>query len=264
MADDIPRFAVTKFWLGTHEPGWFGRSPVPLFVSKEREFKFPKKPRVHEPGWALDSGGFTVVTNRGGWTETPEQYVEAVYRLADHISGLRWAAPQDWMCEDAALAATGKTVGEHQRLTVENFCQLAELDERHLIIPALQGYAPGEHEASIDLYAAAGVDLFAAPLVGIGTICRRQATQEIEDIVRSLAATGLRLHGFGVKTDGLARYGKLLASADSLAWSYRARKAGFHGEGPLGDGCTHRACNNCFAWAHQWRERIVGMELGSP
>lgn len=258
---------MTQFWLGTHEPGWFGRSPVPLFVSMEREHKFPKKPRVHGPGWALDSGGFTVVTNRGGWTQSPAEYVEAVYRLADHIGGMRWAAPQDWMCEQVALEATGKTVYEHQRLTVDNFCQLAELDERGLIIPALQGFAPGEHERCITMYEEAGVDL-SDRLVGVGTICRRQATDEIRDVIAGLAATGLRLHGFGVKTSGLAKYAHMLYSADSLAWSFRARKAHRHGEGALGVGCVHAergtACNNCFMWAHQWRERVVASVVGSP
>jgi hypothetical protein len=257
---------VTEFLLGTHEPGWFGRSPVPLFVSMERRHKFPKKPRVHKPGWSLDSGGFTVVTNRGGWTQSPEQYLEAVYELADHIGGMRWAAPQDWMCEQVALDSTGKTVAEHQRLTVENFCQLHEIDERKLIIPALQGFAPGEHEQCILLYERAGVSLW-DHLVGVGTICRREATREIEGVIRSLSEFGLRLHGFGVKTSGLKRYGHLLTSADSLAWSFRARKAARHGEGPLGRGCVHDlkggACNNCFVWAHQWREQVVARGLGS-
>nr|WP_236565663.1 MULTISPECIES: hypothetical protein [Nocardia] len=33
---------------------------------------------------------------------------------------------------------------------------------------------------------------------------------------------GIRLHGLGVKTTGLSRYGALLSSADSMAWSYCA------------------------------------------
>jgi hypothetical protein len=248
---------VNEFFLGTHEPSWFGRSPVPLFVSLAREHKFPKRPRIHEPGWALDSGGFTQITERGGWTMPPEQYLSEVYRLADLIGGMRWAAPQDWMCEVLALAATGKTVLEHQQLTIDNFCRLTELDERHLIVPALQGFEPGEHERCVEMYAKAGINLGDYPVVGVGTICRRQGTNEIRNIIASLATTGLPLHGFGVKTTGLTKYGSLLHSADSLAWSYRARKAARHSEGALGEGCSHRACNNCFVWAHQWRTKIV-------
>lgn len=245
------------FFLGTHEPGWFARSPVPLFVSLARRHKFPKRSRNHLPGWALDSGGFTQITERGGWATSPAEYLQQVYDADDLIGGMRWAAPQDWMCEPAALAATGLTVAEHQHRTVDNFCQLAAIDERRLIVPALQGFEPGEHEACAVLYEKAGIDLHRYR-VGVGTICRRQGSTEIRDVITSLRSLGLRLHGFGVKTTGLSMYGGLLRSADSLAWSFRARKAARHGEGALGDGCTHAACNNCFVWAHQWRDRVLG------
>jgi len=58
----------------------------------------------------------------------------------------------------------------------------------------------------------------------VAAVCRRQATGEIEVIFDALASLGLRLHGFGVKTGGLARYADCLASADSLAWSFEARR----------------------------------------
>lgn len=243
-----------RFYLGTHEPTWIGRSPVPLFVSMERASKFGRRPAI--AGWALDSGGYTRL-HRGGWTTPPGQYLEHVYALADRCPGLEWAAPQDWMCEPSALAATGLTVAEHQRRTVANYLALHELDERRLVIPVLQGFAPGDHEACVDLYTAAGVDLTAEALVGVGTICRREATAEIGAIVESLASIGLRLHGFGVKAGGLRLYGPRLKSADSLAWSMRGRKAGRHGEGPLGDGCSHASCQNCYRWAHQWRDLVA-------
>lgn len=250
-----------EFYLGSHEPGWIGRSPVPLFISLERRSRFPVRRRIHEPGYALDSGGFTQVTQHGGWKTTAEQYLEMVYDVDDNYPGLRWAAPQDWMCEPAALASTGLTVAEHQRRTVDNFCWLAELDERHLIIPALQGFAPGEHEQCVTLYEQAGVDL-SRYLVGVGTICRREGTDEIRDVIVGLAALGLRLHGFGVKMSGLSKYGDLLASADSMAWSFRARKAWFHDGLALGTDCRHQpnrgACTDCYVWAHQWRARVVG------
>jgi len=71
-------------------------------------------------------------------------------------------------------------------------------------------------------------------------------------IVTALAARGLRLHGFGIKTSGLGQYGHLLASADSMAWSYAARRA------PALPGCTgHRNCANCLTYATAWRARIL-------
>jgi hypothetical protein len=241
-------------YLGTHEPTWLGRSPVPLFVSLARAKRFGRRPAP--AGWALDSGGFTQIA-KGGWTMTPQEYLDGVYELADRCPGMRWAAPQDWMCEPAALSATGLTVEDHQHRTIDNYCKLKVLDERDVVIPAVQGWLPGEHERCVEMYARAGVDLTNEALVGVGTVCRRQASDEIEDIIVGLSGLGLRLHGFGVKTLGLRRYGPHLVSADSLAWSFRGRSAGLHGEGALCGG-AHRSCANCYDWAHQWYEALVG------
>ena len=71
-------------------------------------------------------------------------------------------------------------------------------------------------------------------------------------IASTFAARGIRLHGFGVKTGGLHLYGRQLASADSMAWSYAARR-----QPPL-PGCTsHKNCANCLAYATQWRTRTL-------
>jgi hypothetical protein len=79
---------------------------------------------------------------------------------------------------------------------------------------------------------------------------RRQHTAEVEQIMRTLAARGLRLHGFGVKTTGLSRYAEVLASSDSMAWSYRGRFA---------PGCTpsHRTESNCVHFALAWHDRLL-------
>ena len=83
-------------------------------------------------------------------------------------------------------------------------------------------------------------------------MCRRQSTGQIAVIVTTLASLGLRLHGFGIKTTGLHLYGHLLASADSMAWTYAARRA------PALPGCTgHRNCANCLTYATSWRDRIL-------
>ena len=57
----------------------------------------------------------------------------------------------------------------------------------------------------LELYAARGHDLTWLPVVGLGSVCRRQRTQEAADIVRRLAAEGLQLHVFGFKWQALAR-----------------------------------------------------------
>jgi hypothetical protein len=102
------------------------------------------------------------------------------------------------------------------------------------------------------------VDLTTAQLVGIGSVCRRQATREIGAIVTELAAAGLRLHGFGVKRRGLAEYAESLVSADSMAWSFGARR-----RAPL-VGCTsHINCANCPRYALAWRASIA-RDLDGP
>ena len=85
-------------------------------------------------------------------------------------------------------------------------------------------------------------------------MCRRQNTCEAGDILTALHDVGVtRLHGFGFKTLGLIAYGYLLASADSLAWSYDARR---HPPRPECVG-QHRNCANCPRYALAWRDRLL-------
>ena len=206
----------------------------------------------------LDSGAFTQINRYGGWKQTPEEYLERAYLLADKTNGsLSWAAPQDWMCEPDAIKATGLSVQAHQELTIENYLELKELDDRDLIIPCLQGWLPEDHLNHVEMYRAAGVELTELPLVGVGTICRRQDTDEIGALVGSLCAAGIRMHGFGVKAKGLALYGSQLVSADSMAWSYSAARKGHEGRPRLcgNPAATHKTCNSCYEWAHIWYER---------
>lgn len=242
-----------RLYLGTHEVSWLAKPDMPpLFISANRLTSRKRLPRALGP-WALDSGGFTELKDHGGWRTNASQYATTVRRLADGIGNLEWAAPQDWMCEPFMLARTGLTVADHQRLTVENYMELRALDPQLPIVPVLQGWQLDDYLRCVDLYASAGVDLTAEPVVGVGSVCRRQATGEITTIVANLADRGIRLHGFGVKTLGLRRYGDYLTSADSLAWSARARRAAVEGVRP---GCTHRSCANCPAFALAWYRKL--------
>ena len=240
------------FYLGTHMPRWLDLG-VPLFLSDRRLRRYRRLPRATVP-WALDSGGFTELATYGTWATgpTPQQYVGRVRRYRDEIGYLGWAAPQDWMCEPAILATTGLTVAEHQRRTVDNYLGLRNLDPELPVVPVVQGWTPGDYLRCADRYRAAGVDLAALPLVGVGSICRRQSTTQVADILTALHGAGIgRLHGFGVKTLGLARHGHLLASADSMAWSAQARHR------PALPGCRHRTCANCSRYALRWRGRVL-------
>lgn len=241
---------VVEFFLGTHEVSWLGRTEVPLFVSHRRLSRQKTWPRARG-AWALDSGGFSELSLYARWMTPATDYAEAVGRYVEHIGGMAWAAIQDWMCEPFMIERTGLTVAEHQRRTIDSFLELRQIAPAVPWAPVIQGFRFADYHRHVADYAAAGVDLGAVPVVGVGSICRRQATDEAAAILGSLASLGLRLHAFGLKTLGLRKIGHEVASADSMAWSLNARK-----NQPL-PGCSHRSCANCLRFALAWRERIV-------
>lgn len=244
------------FYLGTHEPSWLARVRFPLCVSRRRLDRYRQLP-IARCAWVLDSGAFSELSTYGRWTLTPERYAAAVRRYRECIGRLVWAAPQDWMCEPVMVAKTGLSVEEHQRRTVANVVRLRQLAPDLPIISVVQGWRLRDYLRCVDQYASAGIDLTTEPLVGIGSVCRRQATAEIGEVVKALCALGIRLHGFGVKTEGLRRYGEYLASADSMAWSVHGRHI---------HGCAHRGLGqrrvaseaNCLPFARTWRRHLVG------
>jgi len=248
-----PAVEPPLFYLGTHQPHWLAVG-VPLFVSDRRLRRYRRLPAAAAP-WALDSGGFTELSTFGSWDHgpTPAQYVARIRRYRDACGHLQWAAPQDWMCEPPILARTGLSVTEHQRRTVENYLCLRDLAPDLPIIPVVQGWTPEDYLRCVERYLDCGVDLTRAPLVGVGSVCRRQSTPAAADILTALHAAGVRqLHGFGFKTLGLARSADLLSSADSLAWSATARR-----EPPLPECTGHTNCANCLRYALRWRGRVL-------
>lgn len=120
----------------------------------------------------------------------------------------------------------------------------------------LQGWEKDDYLNHLEQYALAGVDLTREPLVGLGSVCRRQGTTEFVAIVRALTACGLSLHGFGVKTQGLQKVADLLTCSDSLAWSMEARWLGVPGM-PECVGGKHKNCANCLPYALEWRRRLL-------
>lgn len=255
---------MVRFLLGTHQPGWLGHAGVPLFVSDVRLRVYKRLPVASAP-WAADSGGFSELQRYGRWTVTPAEYVARVRRYRDEIGQLLWAAPQDWMCEPIIInggcvngqrfAGTHLSVVEHQRSTVLNYVRLRTLDATLPIIPVVQGFERDEYLRCVDLYwSLARVDITTLPLVGIGSVCRRQGTAEAGRILTALHTHGLtRMHGFGFKIQGLTDHGDLLSSADSMAWSIDARRAG----APLPGCIRHKNCANCLRYALRWRTEVL-------
>jgi hypothetical protein len=241
---------TATFYLGAHHPHWLATAGVPLFVSRRALGRAKALPRAVAP-WALDSGGFTELSMFGAWQTTALDYVRDVRRFADEVGMLAFAAPQDWMCEPEMIARTGLSVAAHQQRTIDNYLELRMLAPELPIIPVLQGWSIAEYWRHLENYARAGVDLAQLPLVGVGTVCRRQHTGVTAALFQTLRAEGLELHGFGIKVSGLRSSVEHLASADSMAWSLNARR------NPPRRGCSHRRCSNCLDYALEWRDDLA-------
>lgn len=279
-----------ELYLGTHMTSWLWDEKlealfrdVVFFISRvrlaPRVSPFPRA--LHR--YCIDSGGFTELQRHGRWTLTAAEYIAEIRRFVAELGPdlCVWVAPQDWMCEEIVIRggvgqrgvifhgtreARGLKPGDpeqdlttavriHQRKTVENLLELRRLAPELRLIPVLQGRLFEDYVVCAQMYADAGIDLAAEPVVGLGSVCRRQATDEIKEIAEYFHGQGLRLHGFGVKTLGLASYADALVSADSMAWSEDGRRSA-----PL-PGHTHKNCANCPDWAIRWHQRIVRQHL---
>ncbi len=213
-----------EFLLGVPEPswGWNGRSSGVVFVSARRLMRRRSPFPYFDVDVCIDSGGFTELHKFGEWRTTPEQYIALVRRVAASAN-VRWAAIQDWMVEESALAATGLTVVEHQRRTVVSYLRLRALAPEIRWLPVLQGQTLGQYLEHLEMYQEAGVYLDEIERVGVGSICRRTNSGEICEILTELATHGLRIHAFGVKSEALRVLAPVIRSSDSMSWSLRGR-----------------------------------------
>lgn len=274
---------------GIHQPGWlFGtcRTPphapdFPVFPSFSTLRKVKTLKPAMAPFGAMDSGGFTELQKNGRWTIGEEEYVDACRRIVDQVGMPGWIAPQDWMCERPVIeggrfkgqdfAGTGLSVIEHQHRTVDNGARLHDMAPDLPFIYVLQGDKPADYVKCFELYQAAGVDLTKEDLVGVGSVCRIQDTQEAVDIFTAIAELGIpRVHGFGVKIDGirqilaaLAEIDRLemLGSTDTQVWSWVGRRLQ---QRVPGCDATHKNCANCITWmirhTKKLRAQIDGWE----
>ncbi len=215
-----------KFYIGLHQPSdaKFFDSAF-LSVNRMRDRKSP----IDCKDWIMDSGAFTEIATHGHYRMGVEPYAAEIRRWALPGSGITCAVAQDYMCEAIILEKTGLTVVEHQRLTIERFDALLECDTRGVpIMPVLQGYTAEEYVSHLRQY---GDRIGPGAYVGVGSVCKRNTdVDQVTHILISIkrARPDIRIHGFGLKitalSSGVVR--DLLFSADSMAWSYAARKQG--------------------------------------
>lgn len=183
----------------------------------------------------LDSQAFRILELHGEHQLSPAAYAALAARIA-RLCGRVTVVTQDYMCEQyifqKRLEHTGVrfTVADHQRLTISRYDALHYHAVQYglTVMPVLQGYSPDEYVDHIRQY---GRRLNAGMWVGVGSVCKRNGDPSaIRDVLYSIqhARRDLRLHGFGIKSAALA-WGWIrdaLYSADSMAWSYAARREG--------------------------------------
>lgn len=212
------------FYLGVHKP-WHA-AVLPRAFMSINVLRRRKKP-IACSDVIVDSGAFTELAQYGRYRHAVEAYAADLRRLASVIS-IKAAVAQDYMCEPFMLAKTGMTVADHQRLTIERYDALLAEHLSFPIIPVLQGYAPADYVRHLEAY---GGRLKAGQWVGVGSVCKRNGhPRQVLAVLEAIARVrpDLRLHGFGVKKTALEHPGvrALLFSADSMAWSYAARREG--------------------------------------
>lgn len=178
--------------------------------------------------WILDSGAFTTIERHGGYPDPPRLYAAHVRHWSRNGNMLA-AISQDYMCEPFMVARTGLSVGEHQRLTIERYNALMGHDlAGAYLMPVIQGYEPDEYRRHLSAY---DERLAEGAWVGVGTVCKRNANPvAVLGVLAAIHAErpDLRLHGFGLKTTALRNMAVRLHlhSADSMAWSFHARRNG--------------------------------------
>lgn len=244
-----------EFYLGTHHDQWLWFTDMPKLFISQRRLSSRRYLRPALTNWALDSGGFSELSLYGGWATGPHEYIADIRRYMRYMGRMEWAAPQDKMCEPQIIHRTGDSVQIHLEDTIDNFRMLTHLAPDINFIPVIQGYKLKEYETCIKMYYDQGIALPDYPVTGVGSICRRQSTGEIREIVSMIQDHGIRIHAFGVSR-ALGTYANRIVSADSMAWSREARS---HPERKATNECrtTHKNCANCLPYALQWRSSLL-------
>jgi hypothetical protein len=221
-----------RFYIGLHHPcdaQHFERCMVSVNALRNRKGYF------NAWEWMMDSGAFTEISTHGRYRDSVQEYATQIrkwWRNALLIA----AVSQDYMCEPFILEKTGLSVAEHQQLTIKRYDELrAAVWPYVYILPVLQGYKPQEYVEHVRMY---GERLKPDQWVGVGSVCKRNAKMdEIEAVLTGIKRErpDLRLHGFGIKKTSLASsiVRGALYSADSMAWSYAARREGRNANDPM-------------------------------
>lgn len=169
----------------------------------------------------VDCGGYSLLKTGKTSYETP--HTEYLSFVQEHDANLY--ALRDFPCEPDLRADNGTTVAEHQRKTIEAHQRLLTLHDRWNVeaspVAVIQGWEPDEYLFCLDAMDRHGI-LDRVEHVGIGSICRRFASDAIHDVITTVAdqLPDKKLHAFGVKKEMLdfQEIRDVLWSVDSSAW----------------------------------------------
>jgi hypothetical protein len=188
--------------------------------------------------WALDSGGFVAMARYGRYRWPMEEYVAFAWQHQP-----TWYSQMDFCCEPE-IAGNSAAVQERVWNTVDSLIAMRQCVRRMNSalggavpaadpVPVLQGWKPQDYVQCVNLMSAGALDEWPA-LVGVGSVCRRQMSgpdglMAVLDAIDAALPKHVRLHLFGVKGQALRELGgwDRIASVDSMAWSYNARRVAF-------------------------------------
>jgi len=176
----------------------------------------------------LDSAGFVAMALKNGYEWTVPQYVIGL--CAAHP--WRRFSSMD-MCVEPEVARDRDEVRERivKTAALNRECRLVSEDcgIEDRLMHVIQGSTPDDYLRCFDMIS----DMVPAEaVVGVGSMCRRQTGGEdgivaVVDRLHSALPPGVRLHLFGLKSDGAEAVAMLddrVASIDSQAYGVRARR----------------------------------------
>jgi len=221
-----------RFFVGWHQPTRAHKVGRPHMLSANALCRLSEDyslPVGEGDRWMMDSGAFSQISGEAGFYQSPAEYAIEVHRWC-RFGNLVAAVTQDYMCEPHILHRLDTNAREQQERTVERYDEilghLSHLDTDTHLMPVLQGWEPRHYKRHLEMY---GDRLTEEMWVGVGSICKRNSSPaDVEKVLSAITdcRPDLRLHGFGIKTTALrrARIRKMLYSADSMSWSYAARR----------------------------------------
>lgn len=169
----------------------------------------------------VDSGGYSLMLEEG---EHPP--VDEYLDIVEGYGAEMWAV-QDYPCEPEILSRYGRSVRDHQHMTTAATAEcIVRAEERDIDgepVAVLQGWELQDYLHHIDQLSDEGL---LTEHIGIGSVCRRNQTQNIRRIVKTIRKelpSRHKLHAFGVKNEILNDRAtrESLWSADTTAWYFR-------------------------------------------